>query len=148
MVHCKVQFRANKRSLNVRDHQKITSIRLNRFCMLNKPPQPPVRNRQCQTRWYTNQNQVKNTCPFYIVFKVLKVLLIKIYKTQPPAILFLFVSNQLFHQEISFFIIFQIFNQHYLKKDFHHIFSFFNKFTPTPHPLNSQNLLSMTKVFC
>ena len=34
------------------------------------------------------------------------------------------------------------------KKDFRHKFSFFNSFTQIPHPLNSQNLLSMIKVFC
>ena len=27
-------------------------------------------------------------------------------------------------------------------------FPFFNRFTQTPNPLNGQNLLSMTKVFC
>ena len=32
---------------------------------------------------------MKNTCPFYTVFQVLKVLLIKICKKQPPNILFL-----------------------------------------------------------
>ena len=34
------------------------------------------------------------------------------------------------------------------KKYFRHKFSFFNGFAQTPHPLNSQNLLSMTIVFC
>ena len=37
-----------------------------------------------------------------------------------------------------------------LKKDSCHKFSFFNRFTQinTPYPLNSQNPLSVTKVFC
>ena len=30
----------------------------------------------------------------------------------------------------------------YLKKDFHHKFSFFNRFTKTPHPLNAEQLKS------
>ena len=34
------------------------------------------------------------------------------------------------------------------KKGFRHKFSFFNRFTLAPKPLNSQNLLSMNKVFC
>ena len=34
------------------------------------------------------------------------------------------------------------------KKDFRHKFSFFHRFTLAPKPLNSQNLLSMNKVFC
>ena len=32
---------------------------------------------------------MKNTCPFYIVFQVLKILLIKNSKVQPPGLLFL-----------------------------------------------------------
>ena len=78
-----------------KDYQQITSVMLNRFCLLSKnpstppPPSPPVLNGQCQA----NQNEVENTCPFSIVFQVLKVLLIKIYKTQPPALSFLLVLN-------------------------------------------------------
>ena len=34
------------------------------------------------------------------------------------------------------------------KKDFCHKFSFFNRFTQTSHPLNSQNLLGITKRVC
>ena len=33
------------------------------------------------------------------------------------------------------------------KKDFRHKFSFFNRFSQAPKPLNSQNLLSVTKIF-
>ena len=34
------------------------------------------------------------------------------------------------------------------KKNFHHKFSFLNGYTQTPHPLNGQNQLSVTNVFC
>ena len=33
-------------------------------------------------------------------------------------------------------------------QDFRHKFSFFNRFTQIPNPLNGQNSLSLTKVFC
>ena len=56
----------------------------------------------------------------------------------------------LLHKQILFFTSFQSFIQHYLKKEFRHKFSFFNRFTQTlhPHPLKSQNLQNATKVFC
>ena len=34
---------------------------------------------------------MKNTCPFYIIFQVLKVLFIKIWKIEPPDLLFIVV---------------------------------------------------------
>ena len=64
---------------------------LNRFCLLSRNLHPPVLNGQYQDGWNTNQNQMKNAQPFYTVFQVLKVLLIKIYKIQPPDLLFLVV---------------------------------------------------------
>ena len=55
-----------------------------------KPP-PPVPYRQYQAVWNTNQNQMKNACLFYIVFQVLKVVLLKSYKIQLPVLLILVV---------------------------------------------------------
>ena len=75
----------------LRDCQQITFIMLNRFCLLSRNPHPPVLNGQYQDGWNTNQKQMKNAQPFYTVFQVLKVLLIKIYKIQPPDLLFLVV---------------------------------------------------------
>ena len=72
----------------IRDCQQITFIMLNRFCLLSKKNPPPVLNRQYQSGYNTNQNQIKNACPFYIVFQVLEVLLIKICWIQPPDPLF------------------------------------------------------------
>ena len=78
----------------------------------------------------------------------MKVLLVKICRIQSLDLLFLAVF-------ISFYIrrfhLSQNFRKNIIwKKDFRHKFSFFNGFThiPTPHPLNSQNRLSVTKVFC
>ena len=62
---------------------------LNRFCLLSNPP--PILNRQNQDGWNTNQNQMRNTRHFYIVFEVLKVLLTIICKTQPLDLSFLVV---------------------------------------------------------
>ena len=90
------------------------------------------------------------TCPFYILFQVLKVLLVKICKIQTTDLLFLVIFISFYISAASFFTNFQNFNQHYLKKDFCHRFSFFKWIhSPSPpHPLNAQNPLSMTKVFC
>ena len=51
-------------------------------------------------------------------------------------------------QQIPFFYIFRHFIQHYLKKDFCHKLLLFLTDSPQPSNLhNSQNLLSVTKVF-
>ena len=58
---------------------------------LKKTPHHPVLNGQNQRGWNTNQNEMKNTQPLYIVFEVLKVLLIIICKMRPLDSLFLVV---------------------------------------------------------
>ena len=124
----------------LRDCQQIAFTTLNRFCPLSKPPYPPVLTGQYQDVWNTNQNQAKNTYPFYIVFQVLKVLLVKICKTHPPDPLFLTVLYQLIHQQISFSKNFLNFIQHYLKKRFVTNFPFLtDSLKPlTPHPLTAK----------
>ena len=91
---------------------------------------------------------MKNTRPFHIVFHVLKVHLINICKIEPPDLLFLFIF-------ISFYIIRYHFSQIFKtsfniisKKYFCHEFSFLTDSLKPPQPLNGQNLLSVTKVFC
>ena len=56
-----------------------------------KKKNSPVLKRQNQDGCNINQNQLKNTHLFHIVFEVLKVLLIKICQMQPLDILFLVV---------------------------------------------------------
>ena len=93
---------------------------------------------------------------FYIVCQVLKVLLIKICKIQSLTRSFISCCFYwlLHQQQISFFTSFWNFIQLYIfeKKGFCHKFPFSNRFIqtapPPSHPLNSQNLLIVTKVFC
>ena len=64
------------------------------FFLLSRTLHPPVLNGQYQAGWNTNQNQIENIHLFDILFQVLKVLLIKIYKIQLPVLLFLVVLHQ------------------------------------------------------
>ena len=68
---------------------------------------------------------MKNAHSFYIVFEVLEVLLIIIRKMQLD-----FTSA-----DIIFFLSFRASYNIIWKKDFHHEFSFFNRFNQTPLPL-------------
>ena len=78
-----------KNGFLIRDSQQITFITLNRFCPLSKKtPTPSVLNRQYQVGWNTKQNEMKNSCLFYSVFQVLKVLL----KVQPVLSFICFTS--------------------------------------------------------
>ena len=96
----------------------------------------------------TNQNQIKNLCPFYIAFQVLKVYtstLIKICKIHLPNLLGFFVFISFYISRYQFFSNLyrtENFIQH-LKKNCHK-FSFLNGFTQTPPapPFYDQNLLS------
>ena len=63
------------------------------------------------------------------------------------ALLFLAVSYQLLHQQVSF-VNKYLFKTWFMKKDFCHEFPFFNRFTRTNHSRNGKYLLKMTKVFC
>ena len=91
---------------------------------------------------------------WWLVFQILKVRLIKICKIETPDLLFLvaFISFYISRYHFS-----QIFCNSFLiirKKNFRHRFSFLtdlptqNPPSPSPHALNSQNPLSVTKVFC
>ena len=89
---------------SVKNCWQITFVTLNTFCPSSKPslsPTPPVLKGQYQDGQNTNQNQKKNTCRFYIVFQVLKVLLIKICKIQSLDLLFIVVFNLL----LSFYLL-------------------------------------------
>ena len=94
------EFSQNQNNLpnhvtGLRDCRQIPLVTLNGSCPLSKdPPQPPVLNRQNQDGQNTNEDQMKNSCPFYIVFQVLKVLFINIskIKTLDLLILVAFIS--------------------------------------------------------
>ena len=72
---------------------------------------------------------------------------VKSYKIQLPVLLFL-VLRQFLYQQKSIFYNFLKLRSALFEKDFRHKFSFCNRFTQTSHPLNGQNMLSVTKVFC
>ena len=83
---------------------------------------------------------------FTLCFKFWEGTSVKRYKIQPLVLLFL-VLHQLLYQQISSFYNFLELHSTLSEKDFCHKFSFFNRFTQTSHPLNNQNLLSVTKLF-
>ena len=83
---------------------------------------------------------------FTLYFKFWEGASVKSYKIQLPVLLFL-VSHQFLYQQILFYDFLEL-HSTVSEKDFCHKISFFNGFTQTPHPLNSQNLLSITEVFC
>ena len=92
---------------------------------------------------------MKNTCLFYNVFQVLNIHLIKISKTEPPDLLFFVVFINFYISRYYFSQIFRTsFNYYYLEKRFCHKSFALNQLTQTPHLLNDQNPLNMTKVFC
>ena len=89
---------------------------------------------------------------FYIVFQVLKVLIINICKIQLPDLLFPVVFINFYISRDDFSQIFRTPFSIIWKKDFRHQFFFFNGFPQPspPHPclLNGQNPLSVAEVFC
>ena len=93
---------------------------------------------------------MKNSCPFYIIFQVLKVLLIKICMIEPPDLLFSIAFISFYISRYHFFHKFLELHSTLSEKSiFIMNFPFLFRFTETlPHPLNGQNPLSMTKAFC
>ena len=72
---------------------------------------------------------------FYIVFQVLKALLIKIFKIQSLDLLFLMSFLLAITSADIIFHVFRTSLHIIWKKDFRHNFSFFNRFTQTStHP--------------
>ena len=83
---------------------------------------------------------------FYIVFQILKVLLIKICKMQSLDLLFYVVFISFYISRYHFSQVFRTSSNIIWKKDFLHKFFYFNGLTyPHLHPRNSQSPLSMTK---
>ena len=91
---------------------------------------------------------MKNRCHFYILFQVLNMHLWKICKIEPHQILYFLLfllayirTYTIFHKFLELHSILSV------KKIFVTDF-LFNGSTQNPHPLNGQNLLSVTKFCC
>ena len=71
------------------------------------PPPTPVLNGQYQDGWNTNQNQMKNTCPFYIVayLDLIPWKLQKLLTANANNILWHFFHRTLFFQPIPDFLV-------------------------------------------
>ena len=82
---------------------------------------------------------------FYIVFQVLKVLLIRICKIHSLDLLFLVVFISFYISRYHFSQVFRTSFNIIWKKYFRYDSL---KFSPISHPLKTQNSLSMAKVFC
>ena len=91
---------------------------------------------------------MKNTCPIYIVFQVLVLLLVKICKMQPSDLLFLVVFTSFYICRYHFSQIFRIYSTLIERKIFVMDSPFLTDSPKPPHPLHNENLLSVTKVFC
>ena len=114
-----------------------------RFWSLTKKAlHSPVLNRQCQTGWNAEIKLKIQAC-FTLYFKFSEGTSVKM---QLPVLFFL-ILNQLLYQQISFFYNFLELHSTLSEKQFCHKSFFFNGFTQTSHPLNSQNLLSVTQRF-
>ena len=139
---------SSERSQSLRDPPQITFIMLNRFWSLSKKTFTPLFSMDNikLDGMPTNIKLKIKTC-FTLYFKFWEGSSVKSYKIQPPVLLFL-VSHLFLYQQISFSFNFLELHSALSEKDFCGKFSFFNEFTQTPHPINSQNLLSVTKVFC
>ena len=92
---------------------------------------------------------MKNTCPFYIVFQVLKVLLIKICKKQPLNLLFFLLLLLAFttSADIIFHKLLELHSTLFEKKKIFVTNFPFLMVHLIPYPLNGQIPLSMTKFF-
>ena len=89
---------------------------------------------------------MRNTQLFYIVFQVLMVLLKNFVRYSHHIFLFLLAFTS---AGITFLKFLELLSTISGKKYFRHKFSFFDLFAQTaPHPLNDQNLVSVTKFFC
>ena len=85
---------------------------------------------------------------FKLYFEALKVLLINICQMSHQIFYFLLFYTSLYISRHHFSQIFRTSRNIIWKKRFSLRISFFDRFTQTPHPLNSQNPLTVTKVFC
>ena len=85
--------------------------------------------------------------PFYLVFQVLKVLLIKNYNLQLPVPLSLVVLLQLLYQQMYFYNILEVRSTLFEKKVFVMNFPFYQIHSNLPHTFNGQNPLKALRKF-
>ena len=124
----------------LRGCRQVTFVTLNGFCLLSKKITP---------LFQTDNIKMDRilTKIFYIVFHVLKILLITICKIQPLDLLFLvFISFNISRYHFS--QVFRILFQYYLKKRFFRFKRIHSNPTPhgASHTLNSLNPLSKTSL--
>ena len=88
---------------------------------------------------------MKNACPFYNVFHVLKVLLLKLIQPPDLSVLAVFISPYISRYHFHIFLELHptLSDKIIFLTNFHFLMDSLNP----SHPLNSQNLLSVTKVF-
>ena len=116
---------------------------LNRFCQLSKINPTPL--------FLMDNIKMDRILAkiFYIVFQILKVLLMKIFKIQSVDLLFLIAFISFYISRYHFSQVFRTSFNIIWKKDFHPKFPLsMNSLKPPPHLLNSQIPQSVTKVFC
>ena len=138
---------SSERTQSLRDSQQKTSVMLNRFWLLSKKLLLLLfLTDNIRLDGMPTNIKLKIQACFTLCFKFWEGTSVKRYKMQPLVLLFL-VLHQLLYQQISSFYNFLELHSTLSEKDFCHKFYFFNGFIQTPQPLNSQNLLSVTKVF-
>ena len=91
---------------------------------------------------------MKNTPPFQIVFQVLQVILINICRISHQIFYFLLFYVSFYISRHIFYKLLELHSSLSVKKIFVTNLSFLTDSPKPLHPPNSQNLLSMTKVFC
>ena len=133
---------SSERSQPLRGPKQVVFIMFNRFCSLSEKP---FTSDNINLERMPNKMKLKTQACFTLYFKFWEGTSVKSYKIQLPVFLFL-VSHQFLYQQILLFYSSLELNST-SEKYFCRKFSFFNGFSQTPHPLNSQNLLSVTKFF-
>ena len=146
-------FSVKDTSKVIKDRLQITSITLNGFYFLSKAllhhPHPLFLKDSIKLDGMRSKIKWKKRL-FYIVFPVLKALLIKNYNLPLTVPLSLVVLLQLLHQQIYFLQHFRsLFIQHYLKKKFVTNFPFLsNSLKRNPNPWRPKSAESVMKTFC